>query len=68
MARQSVEYRDLELSLRQNLDSNIFQIFVRPIFTQTSEHCYVTRELYEGPGGNLVDGLPPAPSSGAGLS
>ena len=27
-----------------------------------SEHSRACKELYEVPGGNLVDGLPPAPS------
>ena len=33
-----------------------------------SEHSRAYKELYEVPGGNQVDGLPPASSSGAGQS
>ena len=30
-------------------------------FCLHSKHSYACKELYEVPGGNLVDGLPPAP-------
>ena len=30
------------------------------------QHLFILEQLYESPGGNQVDGLPPAPHSGGG--
>eukprot|EP00959_Pyramimonas_sp_CCMP1952_P107369 2244867-Pyramimonas_sp.AAC.1 len=40
--------------------SNFSALASEAPFTRSEERC-VRRELYEVPGGNLVDGLPPVP-------
>ena len=41
----------------------VFKLMLSKAFCLHSEHFHACGELYEVPGGNLVDGLPPAPVS-----
>ena len=43
----------------------VFKLMLSEAFCLHSEHSCACGELYEVPGGNLVDGLPPAPSCAA---
>eukprot|EP00959_Pyramimonas_sp_CCMP1952_P109547 2291636-Pyramimonas_sp.AAC.1 len=43
-----------------------FSLLSSSVFCSRTDFAYW--ELYEGPGGNLVDGLPPAPSRSPGFS
>ena len=45
----------------KKMSFRIFKLVLSEAFCLRSELYSACRELYEGPGGNLVDGLPPAP-------
>ena len=49
----------------KNVIFRVFKSMLSEALCCCSELLQVCRELYEGPGGNLVDGLPPAPVSEA---
>ena len=53
-----------ENRLHVDIENNIFRFFKMVLLEALclrSELSSACEELYEGPGGNLVDGLPPAP-------
>ena len=45
----------------EKMHFQVFKLLLSEAFSLLSEHCSACKELYEGPGGNLVDGLSPAP-------